>query len=75
MLNLSNTRLNSFPEVITDLKSLKILYLRKNKISKIPKSILDMNRLEYLDLNENLIMDDDDILNELREKGVKFISP
>lgn len=51
-LNLSDTKLTSFPEDVLKLKALKKLDLSINHIGEIPKEIKELDKLEELNLNE-----------------------
>jgi len=46
-------QLTLFPECVTDLPFLRILYLKANKLTTIPDSIRKLRQLEILDLKYN----------------------
>jgi Leucine-rich repeat (LRR) protein len=55
-LNLNNMSLDSLPNSIIDLDSLKILYLSNNKIEFLPEDICNLNdQLDSLDVSNNLL--------------------
>lgn len=56
-LTLFECNINSFPEIILNLKSLTSLSLVDNNIKIIPKSILGLQNLSILNLAGNLIQD------------------
>jgi Leucine-rich repeat (LRR) protein len=45
--------IKELPEEISELKNLKTLWLRNNKVQKLPKTINDCSKLQYLELFEN----------------------
>ena len=55
-LNLNNMSLDSIPNSIIDLDSLKILYLSNNQIEFLPEDICNLNdQLDSLDVSNNLL--------------------
>ena len=48
-----NHSLDAIPESISNLDSLKILYLDKNNLTQLPNSITDLNKIIYLVLSFN----------------------
>lgn len=52
-LGLAKLNLSTFPEPLTELKTLKVLTLKRNLIKKIPESIGNLINLERIWLSEN----------------------
>lgn len=68
--------MQSIPQSIGDLNSLKVLHLKDNRLKSIPESIGNLSSLEYLNLAKNNLTslpDSLDKLNiELKLKGNQF---
>jgi Leucine-rich repeat (LRR) protein len=76
-LDLSNNKLTELPEKMGNLKSLHHLWLNNNRIRKLPVSLISLKFLRniYLSGNPiyfNLRTNKDDVLNELKRKGVNI---
>jgi Leucine-rich repeat (LRR) protein len=52
-IDLSKSKLISFPTQILEFKNLKELYLSKNKIKTLPSDLMNLKNLEVLDLSKN----------------------
>ena len=52
-LNLARKGLTSFPEEITKLTNIRILYLEGNRLTRIPAELARLKHLEQLYLDDN----------------------
>jgi internalin A len=68
-----NFNLRELPLELTDMSSLRALFLGKNKLSKLPNEIIKLNNLNYLWLNDNLFEVFPKIITEIKSlTALKF---
>jgi len=72
-LNLSSNQIMELPDSIGNLSSLEVLNLNNNRLKNIPTSILNLNSLEKLKLKGNFWISNQDVIDELKQKGIEVI--
>jgi len=72
-LNLSSNHLIELPDSIGNLKSLKVLNLKNNKLKSLPSSLLRLENLEKLNLKANFWISNQELIEQLKNKGIEVI--
>lgn len=72
VLNLSDNNLEKLPETIGILPSLQILNISRNNLISIPKSMINLSNLKELYLGENNFIKNSNLIEELKQKGIKI---